>query len=425
MDESAAAKDGRGDRVPTVDFDLLDSQGMRESNARWDNLRSKCPVAWTEANGGAWIASSYDTVTEAFRNWETFRSGRDVRTVPGPGGSGDYMAAAPIPIQFPLMVPQDLDPPNWYPYRRVLAELLSPRAAASLQPRIAHWVTKFLDDVIETGEYDLMDLTWGIPGAVVLEWLGIPDQERHRVNEAFHNIAAVVPGSPTAEGARDELDRVLDLLGQLVIERRAEPREDIISVLANAEVDGKLAPLDHAVGMLHLIVGGGVGTTTKLASAAFVHLHYNPDDKARLINEPKLIDGAIEEFLRVYPPEREQGRTIVEDVELGGCMLRKDDRLIISEVSACRDEAAFPDADTFVIDRFPNRHVAFGAGMHRCPGSHLARRMFKGMLTQVLERMPDYRIKEEALLEYSNWGHQGGWGSIPITFTPGPRRTDI
>jgi len=415
---------GRPENAPIVDFDLLEPQGMVESNARWAQLRSKCPVAWTDDNGGAWIAASYDTVSEAFRNWKVFRSGRDVRTIPGPGGSANYQGPNAIPTELTaIMVPQELDPPLWDPYRRVFAPLLSPRAAAAFQPRITHWVTKLLDDVIESGRYDLIDFTWSVPGAVVLEWLGVPENERHRMNEAFHNMAGFVPDSPAGQQYKHELDRAFERLRELVAERREEPRDDILSELANVKIDGELAPFDYAAGMATLLVGGGVGTTTRVSAAAFVHMHYHPEVRARLIAEPELIDGAIEEFLRVYPPEREQGRTVVEDIELGGCLLRKNDRIILSEVSASYDEAAFPDADTFIIDRFPNRHLAFGVGLHRCPGSHLARRMFKEMLTQVLERIPDYVIDEDGLEEFRNWGHQGGWGKIPITFTPGARRS--
>ena len=111
----------------------------------------------------------------------------------------------------------------------------------------------------------------------------------------------------------------------------------------------------------------------------------------------------------------------MRDTELGGCPVAKGDRVLLSEVSANHDESAFPDADRFVIDRFPNRHVAFGLGIHRCPGSHLARAQFKEMLRQVLERMPDYTVRDADVVEYTNWSAIGGWARLPATFTPGRR----
>jgi cytochrome P450 len=415
---------GRPEDAPVVDFDLATHNRMADSNAAWRQLRSTTPVAWSDDNGGAWIVSSYDTVSEAFRNWESFRSGRAVRTIAGPGGSPDLLPINAVPAQTTaLMIPEELDPPLWHPYRRVFSELLSPRKIEALLPRVRHWVTKYLDDVIESGRCDIVDtLTSGVPGAVVLEWLGFPKDEWHRLGAAFHNMSAFLPGAPTARHYLDELEWAFERIKEEVTTARETPRDDMTSFFANIEVEGKQTSFEFATGMVNMAMSGGVDTTTSVASAAFVHMHYHPEDRQRLLDQPELIDSAIEEFLRMYPPARTHGRTVVDDTELGGFLLRKDDRIIISEVSACHDEAAFPDADKFVIDRFPNRHVAFGVGPHRCPGSHLARAMFKEMLTQVLERIPDYRIVEEELEEYPNWTALGGWSRAPITFTPGTRR---
>lgn len=410
--------------APVVDFDLATHNRMADSNAAWDQLRSTCPVAWSEDNGGAWIVSSYDAVSEAFRNWEAFRSGRAVRTIPGPGGSPDLLPINAVPVQTTaLMIPEELDPPLWHPYRLVFMGLLSPKRVAALQPRVKYWVTKYLDDVIESGRCDIVEtLTSGVPGAVVLEWLGFPEHEWHRLGAAFHNMSSYLPGSPTAQHYLDELEWAFERIREEVTIVRQAPRDDITSYLANIEINGERTSYEFATGMVNMAMSGGVDTTTSVSSAAFVHMHRHPEDRQRLLDEPGLIDSAIEEFLRMYPPARTHGRTVVEDTELGGFLLRKNDRLIISEVSANHDEAAFPDADKFIIDRFPNRHVAFGVGPHRCLGSHLARAMFKEMLTQVLERIPDYRIVEEGLEEYSNWTALGGWSKAPITFTPGTRR---
>lgn len=424
MTEAKQETGGAPEGAPVVDFDILAHRSMAESDAAWAELRGNCPVAWTEANGGAWVVSSYDTVTEAFRNWQAFRSGRDVRTVDGPGGSPEYLSINAIPVKNPfLQIPEELDPPLWHPYRKAFTDLLSPRAAEALMPRVKYWATKLIDDVIETGQCDLVDtLTGGLPAAVVLEWLGFPEEDWHRMGAAMHNMAAYIPDDPASQKYHDEMSWAFGRVKEAVAERRENPRDDATSTLANLEIEGKRISFEYAVGMVNLAYSGGVDTTTSVGSAAFVHMFRNPEDRQRLIDNPDLIDRAMEEFLRVYPPARTHGRTVVEDTELGGCLLRKDDRLIISEVSACHDEATFPDADKFVMDRFPNRHVAFGMGMHRCAGSHIARLMFKEMLTQVLERMPDYQVVEEGLKEYPNWAILGGFSTLPVTFTPGERR---
>jgi len=424
MTEVDVAPSGRPERVPVVEFDMASHDGHRRSNEAWSELRGKCPVAWSDDNGGAWIATSYAAVAEGFRNWEAFRSGRDVRTVPGPGGSPMYNAINAAPTELStVLVPEELDPPQWHAFRRLFADLLSPRGAKALMPRVEHWVTKYLDDVIELGECDLVHaLSSRVPGAVVLEWLGFPEDEWHRLIDSFHNMAEYVPGMPDAQHYLDELEWTVQRIHEAVADRRANPRDDVTSVMANFEIDGERVSFEHSAGMVLMIMSGGVDTTTSLTGAALVHLHRHPEDRRRLVEDPDLIVRATEEFLRVYPPARTHGRTVVEDTELGGCLLRKNDRLILSEVSACHDEQQFPDADQFLVDRFPNRHMAFGLGLHRCPGSHIARLMFKEIMTQVLERIPDYVLVEDGIREYPNWTASGGWSRLPATFTPGIRR---
>jgi cytochrome P450 len=192
-----------------------------------------------------------------------------------------------------------------------------------------------------------------------------------------------------------------------------------MTAIVHYEIEGERIP---AEAITRLVVGGGVDTSTSVLSAALIHLSRHPADRQRLLREPDLIDSAVEEFLRVYPPARTHSRIVARDVEFGGCQMHKGEKLLLSEVSANRDESEFPDADEFLVDRFPNRHVSFGMGLHRCPGSHLARLEVRTLLSKVLERMPDF--EEEGIVEYPNWsmiGGIGGWGRIPATFTPGRR----
>lgn len=425
MTSVTSGQNPRPEGVAVVDFDLRSFGGLAESNEAWAKLREVGPVAWSDDNGGAWIVSGYDAVTEGFRNWRALQSGRAVRTIPGPGGSPDLNPLNAVPTRTTgLLIPEELDPPLWKPYRQVFNELLSPnKVEQALYPRVRYWVTKCLDDVIESGQCDIVDtLTSGVPAAVVLEWLGFPEKDWQRLSAAFHNMASYIPGAPNADHYMSELDWAFDRIEAEVAAVRENPRDDVTSYLSNVEVNGERTPYEFAKGMLNLAVSGGVDTTTSVASSAIVHLSRHPELRQRLIDEPDLIDSAIEEFLRVYPPARTHGRTVVEDTELAGFKLRKNDRVILSEVSANYDETAFPDADKFVVDRFPNRHLAFGMGSHRCPGSHIGRAMFKEMLTQVLKRIPDYRVIEQELEEYPNCAALGGWSKAPITFTPGKRR---
>jgi cytochrome P450 len=194
-----------------------------------------------------------------------------------------------------------------------------------------------------------------------------------------------------------------------------------MSAIAHHEIDGERIARDTAESIVFMTVGGGVDTTTALIGAALLHLSQHPSDRRRLLAEPELLVTATEEFLRFYPPARTHARTVTEDFEFEGCPMRKGDRVLLSEISSGRDQAAFDDADRFVIDRTPNRHLSFGVGIHRCVGSHLARIEFAEVLTQVLERMPDFQIDVDEVVEYPNWASVGGWARLPATFTPGPR----
>ena len=159
-----------------------------------------------------------------------------------------------------------------------------------------------------------------------------------------------------------------------------------MSAIVHHEIDGERIPRETAESIVFMTIGGGVDTTTALIGAALLHLSQVPDDKRRLIEEPELLVTATEEFLRFYPPARSHARTVTEDFEFAGCPMRAGDRVLLGEISAGRDGQAFPDADEFVIDRNPNRHVSFGVGLHRCVGSHLARIEFAEVITAVLGR---------------------------------------
>jgi cytochrome P450 len=403
-------------REPRVDFDHYGHRSIGESDRGWRALRQRCPVAWTDANGGHWVVAGYQEVAAAFRDWETFSSRR---TDP------EVCSLSVGNLRVPPLYPEELDPPEWYPLRRVLSELLSPNAVQRLAPRIDHWVTYHVDRFIERGSCELTsELTCAVPAAVTLELLGFPRSDWDRIARAFHGTAAFERGSPEFAAAAADVGWVSGRVAEEMAERRRAPRDDAMSFIAAYEHDGEPIDPDDAEAVVLLTIGGGVDTTTSVSSAALLHLARHPEDRRRLLDDPALLDAAIEEFLRVYPPARTHARTAVRDAELGGCPIVAGDRVLLSEVSANHDERAFADADRFVIDRFPNRHVAFGLGIHRCPGSHLARAQFKVMLQQVLERMPDYAVRPDDVVEYTNWSAIGGWARLPATFTPGPRRQE-
>lgn len=400
------------DRTPAVGFDHLTHFTLADSDGQWAALRAEHPAAWTDANGGYWVVASYDAVTAAMRDWETFSSART-----DPGISSLSIPDAPMP----LLLPEELDPPDWQPIRRVLAGLLSPQAAERLRPRVRHWVHHHIDAFIERGTADLAhELAVLVPVSVTMEWLGWPEDEWVAAAGVFHEMARHEYLSPGFLEAGQRFAWLHGRIREEVTARRGESRDDVMSVVANCDLDGQRISGRDAGAVVLLLIGGGVDTTTALSSAAFVHLGRDLDLRRRLIGEPELLASATEEFLRFYPPVRTHARTVTRDVAFAGCPMRAGDRVLLSEASACHDQVAFPDADRFIPDRMPNRHVAFGMGIHRCPGSHLARIEFEELVRGVLERLPDYEMGEP--LEYPNWAAIGGWAEIPVRFPVGARR---
>jgi cytochrome P450 len=207
----------------------------------------------------------------------------------------------------------------------------------------------------------------------------------------------------------------------VVAERRAHPADDVVSVVVGSQVDGEPISDEAAVSMTALLVAGGVDTTTSLTSQALVWLSENHEHHDRLLADRKFLRSACEEFLRYFSPNQALGRTMNGEAEVGGCPVHDGERLLVAFASANRDEDAFPDADALLLDRFPNRHLAFGLGVHRCVGSNIARVIFDEVVTGMLSRLPGYTIDVSGLEHYHSQGLMSGWKTAPATFTPGPR----
>jgi len=371
-------------RSPEVDFDVFEASTLADSDTSWRELRDAHAVAWTERNGGHWVITRHEEVAEAFRTWEVFSSART-----DPARSAIAISSNNVP----LLIPEELDPPDWHPMRRILAQQLSPGASERLRPRARHWARTCIDAVIESGRSNLVDdLAFPVPAAVTLEWLGFPQSDWHAMSQAFHDAAAYETGTPEYKAALAAFGQVMVRVAEEVAKREQEPRDDGLTALVYQEVDGERISREVAEALVFMTVGGGVDTTSALTSAALVHLHQHPDDRARLLEDPELFDNATEEFLRCYPPARTHARTVTEDTEFAGCPMKKGDRVVLSEASAGRDERQFPDADRFVIDRFPNRHLSFGAGIHHCLGASLARMEGRVAMSSLIRRFPDLEL---------------------------------
>jgi cytochrome P450 len=392
-----------------IEFDHLSADHAERHVEIYRELREQHPVAWTDAYGGFWVVSRYSDVARIARDDETFSSDHDRGGINIP----------PAPAR---NTPLEVDPPEFLHYRALLNPPFAPAALAGWDAFVSDWTAHFIDLAIESGSIDFVrELGNPVPALFTLAFLGFPLDEWQRYAEPMHDAVACPPDTPGHHRAVEGIAWVQEQIRAALAERRARPQGDLLSRIANAQLDGRPIPEERAQETVFLIIGGGVDTTTALLSNALVWLNDQPGARAYLRDDPKRIATACEEFLRVFTPTQALARTAMRDVEVGGQRIREGERILISWASANRDAALFDRPDEVVLDRFPNRHAAFGLGQHRCLGSNFARLEFGILLREVLRRMPDYQIDLSRAERYASIGIVNGWVSLPARFTPGDR----
>ncbi|MFB1298530.1 cytochrome P450 [Mycobacterium sp. pW049] len=399
---------------PVVKFDHHSAEYAQDWRNALAGNRQKCPVTWTDAHEGFWLFTGYDDVADAARDWEHFSTDHDP--------SGEHNGARGITIPSPpyRAIPLEMDPPEFHLVRNLLNKDFSPGSSRAWLPWLTEVVEEQLDLVTPSGEMDLIyDLGAVVPGRFTMKFLGLSQDEWQRWALPFHDFMSP-PDTEQFQVAITDLLTVADRLLEQVQDRRANPRDDYITYLTQSMVGDEPMTDQMASEICFLIVAGGVDTTTSLFGSAVEWLSRNPDARDRLIAEPELLDTAIEEFLRYFSPTQGNARTVTDDIVVAGQHIRKGDRVLLSWAGANHDPAEFACPHDVVLDRKPNRHTAFGVGIHRCLGSNIARVELKAMLTGVLTRLPDFHIDADRAKRYASIGITNGFLSLPATFTPTP-----
>jgi cytochrome P450 len=383
-----------------------------------EEMHAKCPVAWTEAYGGHWVAAGSHEVFELAR-CPAVSNDHDIHNERrGYKGISIPTASRVSAVRGGIL---EMDEPEHRTYRTVLNPYLSPAAVKRWEPFIDDVTRACLDEKIEEGRIDFVDdLANIVPAVFTLAMLGIPLKKWNMYSEPVHAAVYTPEHSPDIERVTAmHREMGLDMVNTM-IEIRANPRPGIVNGLLEMRIDGAPAPELEILGNLGLVIGGGFDTTTALTAHSLEWLSEHPDQRQLLSNERKtLLDPATEEFLRFFTPAAGDGRTFADDTELDGTQFKEGERLWISWAMANRDASVFADPDKVVLDRKGNRHFSFGIGVHRCVGSNVARTVFKSMLTAVLDRMPDYHCDPEGAVHYESIGVIQGMRKLPATFTPG------
>ncbi len=306
------------------------------------------------------------------------------------------------------------DPPDHRKLRNLVNQAFTPRAVARLSDRVTQVTQELLNTAREKGSMDVVsDMAFPLPAKIIAEMLGVPNEDW----DIFRRWAQM-ENSPVPDVQQDGQSmqtEMSDYFSRLLTERRRSPQEDLVSALSVAEVDGTRLSEQELVSFCMLLLAAGQETTKNLIANALVCFTDHPDAMQRLIQEPALMPKAIEEVLRYLPPVWFLFRQAKTDVELAGQTIPENSMVLAWTASANRDAAQFPHPDTFDIEREPNRHLAFGHGIHFCVGAPLARLEAKIVLPMMLEQLKNIQRVEDVPVTV-NTGIVFVIHSLPIMF---------
>jgi cytochrome P450 len=322
------------------------------------------------------------------------------------------------------------DPPQHTKLRGLISRAFTPRVVTNLEPRIRELSRTLLDAVIARGEMDLAEeYSVPLPMMVIAEMIGIPPQDWpqfKRWSDGMLKLTYGLTGGEEAARGSAEFSAVTvemnDYLTEMIAQRRATPKDDLLTRLVEAEVDGQRLMQEEILGFFQLLVVGGQETTANLINNAILCLLENPDQLVRLRTAPDLLPSAIEEVLRYRSPLQSVMRAPRQDIQMHGQSIPAGKLVLPMIGSANRDPQQFRDAGRFDITRDPNPHLAFGTGIHSCLGAALSRMEAKIALSDLLARLPGLELASDQPWEPRKALHVHGPARLPIRFKPGKRK---
>ncbi|MES2177678.1 MAG: cytochrome P450 [Gemmatimonadota bacterium] len=382
------------------------SDDVRRNPYHWyEQVRSASPVLH-DPRSDMWMLFDYDSVKRAMDDHESFSS----VVHPPTGRAPDWLVFQ--------------DPPRHTQSRAVVMRAFTPRAIAGLEPRMRALSRTLLDSATGRDTMDLVaDYAAPLPVLVIAELIGIPLEERTRFIRWSHAIVnlsyCIAGGEAAARVIREHAParaEMLDYITTLAEQRRAEPKDDLITRLVEAKVGEEPLSVDDLLGFFQLLLSAATETTTNLIDNAVLSFIENPEQLARLRRQPELLPSAIEEVVRYRSPGQAMFRETTCDVELHGRTIPAGKFVLIMIGSANRDPRYFDEPDRFDIARNPNPHIAFGHGIHFCLGAPLARLEAKVALSDLFDRLDDIRLADDEPWEPRPALHVHGPMRLPIRF---------
>ncbi|MGG0175127.1 cytochrome P450 [Gottfriedia acidiceleris] len=380
---------------------LVRPRGLVETDVPHDwfkKMRKNSPISF-DPDRNCWDVFCYKDVQMVLQNFRQFSSNRNGL--------------------FPTLL--DLDPPTHRRYRNIVSQAFTPKAIEALAPRIESLTKELLASIKDKPEIDIIaDIAFPLPVIVISEMLGVPSKDREKFKE-WSNIVV----SSTQSLSPDEMNDLIEKQGkalydlqayfyQIVEKRQNDPKNDLVSTLIAANVDGEKLSVEELLNFCFLLLVAGNETTTNLIGNTMLTLFEQPNVLDQLYKDKSLISAAIEESLRFRSPVHSMNRFVTEDMNLNGINLKKGQEIMAWIGSANRDETIFNEPEDFDINRSPNNHLAFGSGVHFCLGSQLARLEANICITEMLKVLPNMKLDKTKELRIIPSTFVYGYKELPV-----------
>src|ERR1700721_2115068 len=397
--------------MPTasVEFDPFSDVFFEDPYPTYRRLRDEAPVYMNEKYGFVAL-SRYADVVRAHRDWDTFSSAHGVEL-------GTLSSGGPVPEPVSMIM---MDPPAHNHMRALVNRVFTPRAVAELERMVRDVVSGYLHELDGQTTFDAVtDIAGPFPVEVICTLLGVPAEDRQQIRHQVDLMLHREPGElrPTEEGSA-AAGAVGAYLYDLVVDKRAHPSDDLLSELCMVEAvrdDGGRSRLDDVeiTGFAALLAAAGSETVTKLVGSAVVLFARNPDEWRKVLTDPAVIPGSVEEVLRFWPPSQYQGRFSVRESELHGVTIPEGLPVLLLTGAATHDEREFEDPDRFDVERVPGMALGFGHGIHTCLGAALARLESRVVIEEWSRRWPEFEV-DESRLERVHMANVAGYSSVPV-----------
>jgi cytochrome P450 len=401
---------------PTVGVDLLDPDVYAVDNQPWlwRQLQDDCPVGWHEPRPGVpgfWVLSRYTDIMEVFKDTTTFSSARGNilgTLLAGGDPAGGQMLAV-------------TDPPRHRDLRRILQGGFSARSMQRIAASVRVVARRLVAEAVERGGCDFVaDIAARIPLEAICELLAVPLQDRARMLDL---TSTALDGDTTPMAAAEAQSDIMNYYAKLVPQRRANPQDDAVSMLATGAIDGRpLTEVEVYLNCYNLIIGGD--ETTRFSGAGgLLALMEHPQQWRVLKERPDIIDSAVEEIVRWTSPALHIARVATVDTTVGEARIANGEIVTLWIGAANRDEEVFDDPYTFDLARTPNKHMAYGFGPHFCLGGALARIEMRILFEEIRDQVGSAELAGD--VGYSRSNFLTGVNRLPVAFNPNPRRHPI